>query len=231
MGNTPLNDSLSIIVPVRNAEATLAGHISRLLDLLPDLTHRFEIVVVDDASVDHTVELVRDVAREYPQVRLICHGEMKGKAAAIKTGLQWAQGQTVFVQEDPLAPSHTDLRRLWSLRNDRELVMARAARPPGVIQPELLDRLTAWGQTLSKLSGGAAASSIQMIRRDALENLSAGPSTDGARPFDGSSTEASCNGVAMRSSSRTDDAHPDRPARPQFGSTFLKHLRDLALGE
>src|SRR5262245_9784912 len=39
---TPLNDSLSIIVPVRNAEATLAGHIGRLLDLLPDLTDRFE---------------------------------------------------------------------------------------------------------------------------------------------------------------------------------------------
>src|SRR5262245_29033973 len=105
---TPLNDSLSIIVPVRNAEATLATHISRLLDLLPDRTAKFEIVAVDDASADHTVDLARDLAREYPQVRLICHNEMKGPEAAVKTGLQWAQGKTLFVQESATIPSHTD---------------------------------------------------------------------------------------------------------------------------
>ena len=139
---TPLNDSLSIVVPVRNAEATLASHIGHLLDLLPDLTHRFEIVVVDDASADHTVEVVRELAREYPQVRLICHNEMKGHQAAVKTGLQWAQGQTLFVQEAATPPSHTDLRQLWLMRRDQDIVMARAARQPGVFQPELLDRLT-----------------------------------------------------------------------------------------
>ena len=211
-----MNDSLSIIVPVRNAEATLATHISRLLDLLPDLTPKFEIVVVDDASADHTVELARDLAREYPQVRLICHGEMKGKEAAIKAGLQWAQGQTVFVQEDPLVPSHTDLRRLWSLRRDPDLVMARAARQPGVIQPELLERLTTWGQSLRQRSGSAAASSIQMIRRDAMHGMAEAPTSPGATP----------NGHA-----RADAPHADQPAMPRFAATFLKHLRDLALGE
>jgi glycosyltransferase involved in cell wall biosynthesis len=217
-----LNDSLSIIVPVRNAEATLANHIGRLLDLLPDLTSRFEIVVVDDASADHTVELARDLAREYPQVRLICHGEMKGKEAAIRTGLQWAQGQTVFVQEDPLAPSHTDLRRLWSLRRDPDLVMARAARQPGVIQPELLERLTTWGQTLRQQSGSAAASSIQMIRRDAINGLTETPISAGGLPV------AAPNGSIH---ARADAPHAELPAVPRIAATFLKHLRDLALGE
>jgi glycosyltransferase involved in cell wall biosynthesis len=216
-----LNDSLSIIVPVRNAEATLARHIGRLLDLLPDLTPRFEIVLVDDASADHTVELARDLAREYPQVRLICHGQMKGKEAAIKTGLQWAQGETVFVQEDPLAPSHTDLRRLWSLRRDPDVVMARAARQPGVIQPELLERLTTWGQTLRQQSGSAAASSIQMIRRDAVHGLA-------DTPISASAPAAMPNGPIH---ARADAPHADQPAVPRFAATFLKHLRDLALGE
>jgi len=222
-----LNDSLSIIVPVRNAEATLAGHISRLLDLLPDLTHSFEIVVVDDASADHTVEVVRDLAREFPQVRLICHNEMKGHQAAVKTGLQWAQGKTLFVQEAAIAPSHTDLRRLWLMRRDQDLVMARAARQPGVFQPELLDRLTTWGESLRKLAGGAAASSIQMIRRDALAGVAADEVPHGAAlPADDRPAPAT---TPLRS--RTDPAHPDQPAMPRFGATFLRHLRDLALGE
>jgi glycosyltransferase involved in cell wall biosynthesis len=221
-----LNDTLSIIVPVRNAEATLAGHIGRLLDLLPDLTQQFEIVLVDDASADHTVELARDLAREYPQVRLICHGAMKGKEAAIKTGLQWAQGQTVFVQEDPLAPSHTDLRRLWSLRQDRELVIARAARQPGVIQPELLDRLTTWGQSLRQQAGSAAASSIQMIRRDALADMT--PAADGAMP---SRPSEHPSAALPAQQSRADAPHSDLPALRRYSATFLRHLRDLAIGE
>jgi glycosyltransferase involved in cell wall biosynthesis len=190
--------------------------------LLPDLTSRFEVVVIDDASADHTVELVRELTREYPQVRLICHSEMKGKEAAVKTGLQWAQGRTVFVQEDPLTPSHTDLRRLWSLRNDPDVVMARAARQPGVIQPELLERLTTWGQSLRKHAGSAAASSIQMIRRDSLHGL------------DSTSNEpatAAASSPASPQHARADAAHPDQPAMPRFGGTFLKHLRNLALGE
>jgi len=224
---TPLNDSLSIIVPVRNAEATLAAHIDRLLDLLPDLTHRFEIVVVDDASTDHTIEVVRELAREFPQVRLICHNEMQGHQAAVKTGLQWAQGKTLFVQEAAIAPSHTDLRRLWSLRHDADVVMARAARQPGVFQPELLDRLSTWGESLRKLAGGAAASSIQMIRRDALAAVAADDAARG--PSDLNDDRAASAATPLHS--RTDAAHPEQPAMPRFGATFLKHLRDLALGE
>jgi hypothetical protein len=171
--------------------------------------------------------VVRELAREYPQVRLICHNEMKGHQAAVKTGLQWAQGQTLFVQEAATPPSHTDLRQLWLMRRDQDLVMARAARQPGVFQPELLDRLTTWGESLRKLSGGAAASSIQMIRRDALTTVAPDEAPRAAAlPADDRPAPAT-----TPLHSRTDAAHPDQPAMPRFGATFLKHLRDLALGE
>jgi glycosyltransferase involved in cell wall biosynthesis len=211
-----LNDSLSIIVPVRDAEASLAADLHRLLDLLPDLTHRFEIVVVDDGSTDQTVELVRDLAIEFPQLRLIRHPQPQGRDAAVKTGLQWAQGKTVFVQEDPLALSAADLRRLWSLRRDDEVVLARAPRQAGEFSPALLDRLSAWGQSLRNSMQGRATSGIQMIRRAAAEQAAAGESVL----------------VLESTSQRADEAHPTPPAElgRQSGS-FLKHLRELALGE
>ena len=215
----PLNDSLSVIIPVRDAEATLAADLGRLLEVLPDLTHRFEVVVVDDGSTDHTVEVARELAVEYPQLRLIRHAAQQGRDAAVQTGLLWAQGQTVFVQDEAAPASATDLLRLWSLRKDETVVMARAAERPGVFDAGLLTRLTAWGQTLQSLASGRSAGGVQMIRREAVEQLTAeGRITLAERQPEGQH--------------RADIAHPTPPAESSRHSrTFLNHLRDLALGE
>jgi cellulose synthase/poly-beta-1,6-N-acetylglucosamine synthase-like glycosyltransferase len=166
-----VNDSLSIIVPVCNAEAHLHRQVHQLLELLPDLTSDFEIVIVDDGSTDHTADTARELAREYPQLRLICHSEPRGRDIAVKTGLSSAQGQTVLVQEDFADVSPTDLRRLWSLRHDRQVVMARSQRQAGIFDAALLERLTTWGQALRNLARRASPGGIQMIRRDGAQSL------------------------------------------------------------
>jgi polyisoprenyl-phosphate glycosyltransferase len=166
-----VNDSLSIIVPVRNAEAHLHRQVHQLLELLPDLTADFEIVIVDDGSTDHTPETARELAREYPQLRLICHSEPRGREIAVKTGLSSAQGQIVLVQEDSADVSPTHLRRLWSLRDDRQVVMARSQRQAGIFDAALLERLTTWGQALRNLARRASPGGIQMIRRDGAQSL------------------------------------------------------------
>jgi glycosyltransferase involved in cell wall biosynthesis len=173
-GPLRVNDSLSIIIPVRDAEAVLTEQIHQLLDLLPDLTGRFEIIVVDDGSRDHTADVARDLARQYPQLRLICHSEMRGRDMAVKTGLASARGQTVLVKEDFAAISSTDLRRLWSLRHDEGVVMARTERQRGVFDPATLDRLNTWGHSLRNLAKRANPGGIQMIRRDAAQSLGGG---------------------------------------------------------
>jgi cellulose synthase/poly-beta-1,6-N-acetylglucosamine synthase-like glycosyltransferase len=166
-----VNDSLSIIVPVRNAEAHLHRQVHHLLELLPDLTSDFEIVIIDDGSIDHTADTARELARQYPQLRLICHGESRGREIAVKTGLASAQGQTVLVQEDFADVSPTHLRRLWSLRDDPHVVMARSQRRAGIFDSALLERLTTWGQALRNLARRATPGGIQMIRRDGAQAL------------------------------------------------------------
>jgi glycosyltransferase involved in cell wall biosynthesis len=185
-----VTDSLSIIVPVRDAEATLSEQVHHLLDVLPDLTNQFEVMVVDDGSTDHTPEVARELARQYPQLSLIRHAEPRGRDAAIKTGLALARGQTLLVQEDGASLSPTELRRLWSLRHDRGLVIARTQRQPGVFDPDLLERLSTWGQALRNLARRTTPGGIQMIRRDGAASLAG--SNLAAHQRDQSSSTAGC---------------------------------------
>jgi hypothetical protein len=120
------------------------------------------------------------MARQYPQLTLISHSESRGRDTAVKSGLASARGSTLLVQEDRASISPTMLRRLWSLRHDRGIVMARTQQRPGLIDDEILERLTTWGQALRNLAKRASAGGIQMIRRDAAQSL-AGSNPNTAR--------------------------------------------------
>ena len=215
--SSPVSDSLSIIVPVHNAEAALNDEVQHLLEVLPELTGRFEILVVDDGSTDNTVEQARELTCAYPQVRLIRHVQPRGLEAAVKTGIQWAQGQTVFVQECPAAVSPTDLRRLWSLRYDREHLPLRRSSGAGLFDSGLVDRLTTWGQALRNLARGLSVGTVHMVRRQAAITV----------PADGIDA-GEVHSAADRS--RTDEPHA-LPAPARRAAILLKHLRDLVTGE
>ena len=139
--------SLCVIVPVRNAEASLAEQVERLLEVLPDVAGCFEIVIVDDASTDHTPEIARELALRYPQVQSYEHAQPMGLDAAIATGRRWACATTVIVQPDPAALSPAELRRLCPRRQPRS-TLSRKDKPKLYFDPNLLERLSKWGEAL-----------------------------------------------------------------------------------
>src|SRR4029077_19023828 len=66
---TELKPLLSILLPVRNAQAILQTNVQRLLDVLPELSGRFEVLIVDDGSTDATCEIAYELARAFPQIQ------------------------------------------------------------------------------------------------------------------------------------------------------------------
>jgi glycosyltransferase involved in cell wall biosynthesis len=90
--------TLSIVVPAFNEEATLA----RVVEKLMHVPYLFEIVIVDDCSTDRTLEIARQLAAKYPQVRALTHQHNRGKTDALRTGFAETKGDIVIVQDADL---------------------------------------------------------------------------------------------------------------------------------
>jgi cellulose synthase/poly-beta-1,6-N-acetylglucosamine synthase-like glycosyltransferase len=171
-----LETSLSIVIPTHNAESVLAGQVERALEMAAELTARFEILVFDDASRDNSLEIAQELSRQYPQVRIARNVKRAGKSQAIKAAMEQTSGDVVVIY-DPAAPmSGEQLRRLWAMRDDSELVIAQAEPETPMFGPGLLERLTRWGESLKRsMQQEGRGGGMQMIRRRAVNELRLSP--------------------------------------------------------
>jgi glycosyltransferase involved in cell wall biosynthesis len=92
--------SLSVLLPVKNAQATLNSAVHEILDEITDSGERFELLIIDDGSTDATSEVAHELTRHYPQIRFVRHGVTRGREAAIRTGLERSQGEVVMLRDD-----------------------------------------------------------------------------------------------------------------------------------
>ena len=145
-----MQPQLSIILPVQNLANSVSLRIQRLLEFSGDLTKNFEILVVDDFSSDQTGEIVTEMARSYPQIRLIQNYCEKGFAKSIETGFQHTRAKRVFVVEMGVEIQPALIRKFWFSGAPNNLFQLKSAKPVKPLSENLLDRLDAWGVQLKQ---------------------------------------------------------------------------------
>jgi len=93
-----LNRSLTFLLPVRDAQSTLAATVTQVLEMASDLNERFELLIIDDGSSDTTSEVAHELSRRYPQIRTLRHAKPLGEEAALRAGFAQSRGEVVFVR-------------------------------------------------------------------------------------------------------------------------------------
>ncbi len=160
-----MKPSVSVLLPVYNAQHRLENEVAAILDVLAELTDRFDVLIVDDGSVDDTTDVAQQLAIVYPQVSTVRHPLRLGLAEAVQTGLDQTDGDILFVGDEQCGVDPEDMRRLWPLRSERGLVMAR---PPAAENPSApwIAKLLAWTPKREQATTG-----VQMIRRREFDEL------------------------------------------------------------
>jgi polyisoprenyl-phosphate glycosyltransferase len=97
-----MTPAYSLVIPIYNEEETI-GEMYRRLKLVGDsLDGEVEIVLVDDGSRDHSLELMRDMHRSDPNVRYVSLARNFGHQIAVTAGLRFARGKAVVVMDADL---------------------------------------------------------------------------------------------------------------------------------
>jgi glycosyltransferase involved in cell wall biosynthesis len=107
----------SVIVPVLNGEATLAGLLVAL-KAQAGMPGGFEILVVDNGSTDRTVEIARSHGVQ------VLHQPVRGPSAARNLGLARAQADIIFFTDADTIPSRRWLALLLAAFADPEVILA-----------------------------------------------------------------------------------------------------------
>jgi dolichol-phosphate mannosyltransferase len=113
---------LSVVVPVFNEQDNVAPLIHEITAALrgraPDQGGDFEIVYVDDCSRDGTLDALRALKAQVPELRVVRHVTQSGQSTAIRNGVKAARGAWIATLDGDGQNDPADIPKLLAKRAD-----------------------------------------------------------------------------------------------------------------
>ena len=158
---------LSVVVPVYGCADCLAELARQLSEQVARITGSYELVFIDDRSVDDGWSVLRALARRDRHVRAFRLSRNFGQDAAITAGLAQARGDWAVVMDCDLEESPDDIPRMW----------AAAAEGYDVVRTTRVDwrhsRVRRLGsrafRRLTQESGGQRFSNLSLLSRPVID--------------------------------------------------------------
>jgi len=114
---------LSIFFPAYNDSGTIASMVVSALVAARALTPDYEVIVVNDGSRDGTPQILDELARIYPEVRIVHHASNRGYGGALRSGFATAAKEYVFYTDGDAQYDPAEVALLWQrLGPDVDLV-------------------------------------------------------------------------------------------------------------
>jgi len=111
--SSPTSAGLSVFFPAYNDGGTIASMVVGALLAARRLTPDHEVIVVNDGSRDVTPQLLDELARAYPEVRIVHHEGNRGYGGALRSGFAAATKEYVFYTDGDAQYDPAEMVLLW----------------------------------------------------------------------------------------------------------------------
>jgi dolichol-phosphate mannosyltransferase len=138
--NRKLDVKLSVVIPMYNEEENLQITVDRVAEALKDFSDgNWEIVLVDDGSLDRTGDCGRELATQpgYDFLRMVGYSVNRGRGYALRAGFEAARGEWIVSTDADLSyePFYIlDIVSVLRERRDVDMVIASAYMPGGGVE-------------------------------------------------------------------------------------------------
>jgi glycosyltransferase involved in cell wall biosynthesis len=114
---------ISFFFPVYNDERTVRIVAEKAIKLFDEIANQYEVVIVNDASPDKAGQIADQLAREYPQIKVVHHEITRGYGAAVKSGISNTKYDWICMVDGDDEYDILDLKRMLALRQHYGLII------------------------------------------------------------------------------------------------------------
>ena len=104
---------ISVVSPVYRAANLLPKLVQRISEELETITANYEIILVEDSSPDNSWQIMQDLAKQYPKLKVVKLARNFGQQYALAAGLSIAQGEWVATMDCDLQDDPTELVKMY----------------------------------------------------------------------------------------------------------------------
>jgi len=130
--------SISAFFPCYNDAGSIALVVQDAYETIKKITDDFEIIVIDDASRDESVKVLKKLKRQMPNLKLVLHKNNKGYGGALKSGFENATKELIF---------YTDGDGQYDVKEIKRLV-EKLTNKVDIVQGFKIKRSDPWYRTL-----------------------------------------------------------------------------------
>jgi glycosyltransferase involved in cell wall biosynthesis len=215
---------LSIIVPLYNEEESVRTLYKKIIAAIDSLPLRYEIVFVDDGSVDATFVRTKEIAEEDRNVKVIKFKKNYGQTPAMVAGIEYARGSILTTMDGDLQNDPTDIPQfLEKIHEGYDIVVGwRHQRQDSLFTRKIPSALANW--LIGKVTGVPIKDngcSLKAYRADIIKSVPLYSEMHRFIPAMASITGASIAEIKVRH-------HPRRYGVSKYGlSRIYRVLLDL----
>ena len=112
----PVRLALSVVVPIYNERDNIASLIAEIATTLRGQLP-FEIIYIDDHSSDDSLQVLKTMKHDYPELRVLHHRVQGGQSTAIRTGVKAARADWILTLDGDGQNDPGDIRTLLTARS------------------------------------------------------------------------------------------------------------------
>jgi glycosyltransferase involved in cell wall biosynthesis len=123
---------LSIVIPAHNEETRLPRALGQVFAFLEKQNYTYEVVVIENASRDRTLEVAQKFTQHLPGLRVL-HEELPGKGRAVRRGVMEAHGEYRFIADADFSMPVEEISRFLPPACSCDIAIA-SREAPGAIR-------------------------------------------------------------------------------------------------